>query len=505
MNLFEVKKLKYINKNNTLPRISAFLCALILFALPLTNVRAASYAPSSWAAEYVRLAKSYGIIPAGSSDTPYNQNIKRLEFCRIAVSYHNSLTGSKTPSYTASVFTDTDDPSVQYAAELGIITGRGNKIFSPDDAITRQEMSVMLTRLLSSCSLNVSVSGADTVNELSAYTDADRLQSWAVTSMVFCLKNGIIKGMSSTELWPEYHTTREQAITTIYRCFDKYVPDIKKRELYSPLPTADGDYNNMTCTVTGDAQLVSYKDRTLCISFNAAGDAKKYEADIYLDKSNFWYSEKDVYVKTVSSDTNSITVENMRTDKKYKIIIRPDAGNNITSYAYAPPLYTLEEKEKIVFGDGEINSKEDADASMESIEVDVWRINALGVKTASKAWLTVHKSIASVTKSVFREIFENKEQFPIKDAGAYAWRETMSSGRYSHHNYGTAIDINYNENYCLYKDGSFIGQFWLPHENALSIAPDSAVVSIFSKYGFVWGGDEWSNPKDYMHFSYLEL
>ena len=45
----------------------------------------------------------------------------------------------------------------------------------------------------------------------------------------------------------------------------------------------------------------------------------------------------------------------------------------------------------------------------------------------------------------------------------------------------------------------------MPKENIYSIAPDSEVVSIFSKYGFVWGGDEWSNPKDYMHFSYLEL
>ena len=24
----------------------------------------------------------------------------------------------------------------------------------------------------------------------------------------------------------------------------------------------------------------------------------------------------------------------------------------------------------------------------------------------------------------------------------------------------------------------------------------------FEKYGFTWGGDAWSNPKDYMNFSY---
>lgn len=487
-------------------RIIAFVCALALFMPVIMSAPAFAYSPSSWAADIVLQAKNYKIIPEDSGSVPYNQDIKRLEFCRYAVSYYNNLMDTQTPSNSKSYFTDTDDTSVIYAADLGIITGRGNNIFSPDDAITRQEMSVIITRLLSACKTDTSVSGADAVEELFAYTDTDKLQSWAINPMVFCLKNGIIKGMSDTELWPEYHTTREQAITIIYRCFDKYASEEKKRELYSPAPTADGDYESMSASVFGGANLISYKNRELTIGFPAVEGANGYDAEIYLDESNFWFSDEDVYVKTLSVDTNTLVFKNMRTDKKYKIVIRPkSSGEPFVVYAYAPPLYTLEEKEKIVFYEGDITSKETADAMMESIEVNVWRQNALGVKSASKAWLTVHKRIASVTKAAFQEIFENEERFPIKDVGAYAWRDTMSSGRYSHHNYGTAIDINYNENYCLYKDGSYIGQFWLPNENAYSISPDSAVVSIFSKYGFAWGGDEWSNPKDYMHFSYLEL
>ena len=106
--------------------------------------------------------------------------------------------------------------------------------------------------------------------------------------------------------------------------------------------------------------------------------------------------------------------------------------------------------------------------------------------------------IADSVKAVFEEIYEGDEKFPIKDLGAYAWR-----GGTTEHNSGTAIDINYNENYCLYKDGSSVGSHWKPYEDEYSITPYGDVIRAFEKYGFTWGGDAWSNPKDYMHFSYL--
>jgi hypothetical protein len=79
----------------------------------------------------------------------------------------------------------------------------------------------------------------------------------------------------------------------------------------------------------------------------------------------------------------------------------------------------------------------------------------------------------------------------------------MSSGRLSEHNYGTAIDINSNENYCLYTNGTTVGSFWKPYENQYSITPYGDVITAFERRGFTWGGDAWNNPKDYMHFSYF--
>ncbi len=484
--------------------IISFLCA-VLFLSGITP-HAKEYTPSKWAQSTVALADELGIIPSGSESLPYTSDIKRNEFCSFAVSLYNVFTGKDMPTKFNSHFTDTNDKYVFYCADLGIINGRGEGIFSPNDAITRQEMSVIITRLLTACGIDASISDTDVKAMLSTYNDANKINDWAKSSIAFCIKNSIIQGMSEDEIWPLYHTTREQAIVIIYRCFDKFkqddtdTPDNAITPLY-----ATGDYENLKASVD-NARLISYNDRCINLEFNTPKKSGKYKIDVYLDSSNFWYCDEDIYVKTIYSTTQSFTFDNLRIAKKYKFNIYDESNEFICSAgAYISPLYSLDEKENIVFSHGQLESKQDADSVMQNIKVDVWRVGVNGNKYRATQTLTIHKSIAEITKSVFKEIFESKSQFPIKDAGAYAWRDEMSSGRYSHHNYGTAIDINYNENYCLYNNGTFVGNGWFPGDDPHSISADSEIVSIFSKYGFIWGGDEWSNPKDYMHFSFLEL
>lgn len=486
--------------------IAAVICACSLLSASVAPAFGAeAFTPSSWAKPVITMANTYKIIPEDTQNKSYTQDVTRQEFSHYAVTLYNSLMNVALPGTAKAHFSDTDDPYVLYAADLGLISGRGSDIFAPDDAITRQEMSLVITRLLAACGVDTSVSGEDVVNALSDYTDIGSVKSWAINSMVFCLKHEIIKGMSETELWPEYHTTREQAIVIIYRCFDTFATDEQKINCLGSIDgPGNSKYDNLEATVSGDGTLLAYNDRKLSVEFPMIASAEEYKIDVYLDSSNFWYSDEDVFVKTLYSHTNSFSLDNLRIGKRYKFLVSANGQQRSVS-AYVKPAYTLEEKELLVFGSRAIDSKEVADSLMQEIQVNVWRVDKNGEKYASTAWLTVHKSIADVTKAAFEEIFNGKERFPIKDVGAYAWRDMMASGRYSHHNYGTAIDINSNENYCLYKDGSYIGQYWNPGSDVYSIAPDSEVISIFSKYGFIWGGDEWSNPKDYMHFSYLEL
>ena len=136
-----------------------------------------------------------------------------------------------------------------------------------------------------------------------------------------------------------------------------------------------------------------------------------------------------------------------------------------------------------------------SDPRLETITVNVWKLNADGSKSPGTASVTIHATLAPVFRTVFQEIFEGEEQFPIYSLGG--WR--VSSGE---HGCGTAIDINANENYCLYADGRVVGSHWKPYEDPYSITPYGDVVRAFEKHGFTWGGDAWAGNIDYMHFSY---
>lgn len=152
------------------------------------------------------------------------------------------------------------------------------------------------------------------------------------------------------------------------------------------------------------------------------------------------------------------------------------------------------------------STQAEAERHMASVTVPVWRLDkSTGVKTPSTLTFSVHAALSSDMTAIFTEIYNDPEQFPIYSIGGYDWRGENAKGE---HNCGTAVDINYIENYQIYPDGRIAaGECWLPGENPWSIPEDGSVVRIFNAHGYTWGGNGWpaTSNKDYMHFSYLGL
>lgn len=486
--------------------IVAFAATALVLSGCLSPISAAaSYAPSDWAVADINNLEANSIVPEILKNKDYSMPVTRGEFCYLAMNLYKNVSKNNDFLFGTTAFGDTYDITICAAADLGIISGRPDGNFYPDDFLTRQELACVLGRTLSICGIDTSVSGESVQSTLSPFSDSIEVYSWAYNNLTYCLLNGIIKGTSQNTVSPNMPTTREQAMVMANRAFELFT---------SPSVPIDfsvlNPYDNLSCEVSGEIQFVSFSDRALTFGVPYTDGAVMYTADVFLSMDNFWYADSDTYVKTINSPTPQITIKNMRAGKKYRIVVNAVDANGgykkvYTGFATPDELFSLQEKEAIIFGDGDITSKEIADSKMKSITVKVWKINSAGNKYPSEMTLCVHQNIAEITKLVFEEIFAGEEKFPFKDGGAYSWRDTMSSGRYSHHNYGTAIDLNYNENYCLYKNGSYIGKYYKPGEDIYSFPPDGEVISIFAKYGFAWGGDEWSNPNDYMHFSYLEL
>ncbi len=135
---------------------------------------------------------------------------------------------------------------------------------------------------------------------------------------------------------------------------------------------------------------------------------------------------------------------------------------------------------------------------METIKAQVWKLDENGEPYPASVSVTVNKNLKNNYINVFNELFAIG--FPIKSAGCYNYRNTHG-GRLSEHALGTAIDINPDENCCVYSDGEKVGSVYLPYKNPYSVTPE--VVNIFKKYGFCWGG-EWTGTVDHMHFSYFD-
>ena len=181
--------------------------------------------------------------------------------------------------------------------------------------------------------------------------------------------------------------------------------------------------------------------------------------------------------------------------------------DNFVSFAQQYADMTKEQRNIALFGSADksyFTAEDDVSEYIVTVTVPVWRLNTqTGVKTASETTLRVHRLVAEEIVRIFTEIFNDPEQFPISDAGAFRTGDTMR------HAWGCAVDINYDRNCYGYYDGEgnlvpSVGSGWFPGEDPFSIMPVGSVVRAFEKYGWGWGGQGYgSGWHDFMHFSIL--
>ncbi len=176
-----------------------------------------------------------------------------------------------------------------------------------------------------------------------------------------------------------------------------------------------------------------------------------------------------------------------------------DAKQEIVEIISRTKVEKAEERisKETIIPDGAFENKESADKYVKTISVKVWDLNANNQKVTKTIAITVNAQLADTVTKIFDEIYQNQLHFPIKSASCYSYRTTASGGRLSEHAYGTAIDINPNENYCVYSEGNIVGSLYEPYQNPYSVVPE--IINIFRKYNFHWGG----SFGDYMHFSYF--
>ena len=132
--------------------LSLFLALSLTLSLGAPAM-AAQDIPSDWAGNAVSWLKGTGKL-SGADFSGYDRTVTRADFARLGVILYELITGmpKPDPSDVKNPFTDTSDLDALRAYKLKIVSGTGDgTTFSPNDSVNREQIAVMLLRVLDTC------------------------------------------------------------------------------------------------------------------------------------------------------------------------------------------------------------------------------------------------------------------------------------------------------------------------------------------------------------------
>lgn len=163
-----------------------------------------------WAKEYIEKAISKNIL-SGYKDSTFkpNKEITRAEFITMIVKAFN-LTSDKTK-----VFKDTQNhwakEMISIAYDKGIIKGTDLDVFSPNEAITREQIAVILNNILK-------LQKTKTAD----FKDKESISQWSQDAIDALSENKILNGYDDGSFKAKGQATRAEAITILLRALEFY-------------------------------------------------------------------------------------------------------------------------------------------------------------------------------------------------------------------------------------------------------------------------------------------
>ena len=176
-------------------------------ALTMEDIRAADFSdvPDGDArADYIRYAAFRGFMEADDTGKFAPEDfVTRGELMTALL----RVSGQEAPDYDGK-FSDIsrEDPcagAVSWAVQAGIAAGTTEKTFSPQAAVSRQQLAVFLYRF--------AAQGEETAGDaLSEYRDGNKAEAYARGPLAWALEKGLFAGMVSDTIYPALPVSRAQ-------------------------------------------------------------------------------------------------------------------------------------------------------------------------------------------------------------------------------------------------------------------------------------------------------
>lgn len=144
----------------------------------------------------------------------YTKPIKRDEFARLIYFSVKQMSDTMNTKVILNdvkpLFTDTDDVCIGALSNVGIITGRNDECFSPNDFLTREEAAVIIGRAFD-------LFGFKRLNKITNFADKSNISPWAVSAVDSLCPYKIIIGTGNGNFLPKSTITIEQAAVITQR------------------------------------------------------------------------------------------------------------------------------------------------------------------------------------------------------------------------------------------------------------------------------------------------
>ncbi len=178
--------------------------------------------PTAWYASDILSLVDRGVLQ-GTGPGKFSPNAALSRGAFVTMLCKTMLTQSEIRQYDfQGPFSDIgrghwSNPYVNWASEAGVVNGRGDGTFGPDDPVSRQDMAVMVTNLLKATGRKLPA-----VTAPAAFTDSRKISSYARDSVSKCQQAGVINGFTDGSFGPLLTASRAEAAAVYARFLNRW-------------------------------------------------------------------------------------------------------------------------------------------------------------------------------------------------------------------------------------------------------------------------------------------
>lgn len=222
------------------------LCAVMLLG-SVGNAAAVSCTNySDWFEPSYTEMKQLDLIPDSFNGYDLKKSITRAEMCYLAVHAYHLITKNEVEPSQTDYFSDTSDPVILEAYELGIVGGYPDGTYRPNNYLTREEFFQIVRNFCYAAAFQPTTDSTS----LSKFIDASSVSDWALDATKLCVKCKYVGGSSTSSglaLLPSDNTTRQEAMAMFLRSY-KGLSEYYYGLVLSATVVDDMDTANVTVT-----------------------------------------------------------------------------------------------------------------------------------------------------------------------------------------------------------------------------------------------------------------